>query len=238
MGRTDPLLIIVPCYNEADSIGAVVKQARQALPEADVLVIDDGSTDATVQVASGAGATVLAVPFNLGIGGAVQTGYQFALSQNYRWVARIDGDGQHDPAQLERLLEYVVSDEADVVIGSRHLSPNGYRASWARYWGTRLFAAVVSLVTGQRFTDVTSGFMVANHHVAAFLAENTPGDYPEIEALVLLCRAGYRVQETPVTMQARLAGKSSIGLFDAFYYVVKILLAILIGLLRRAPRRV
>ncbi|GAB4526170.1 MAG: glycosyltransferase family 2 protein [Anaerolineae bacterium] len=238
MERMDRLLIIVPCYNEADSIASVVTQARRALPEADVLVIDDGSTDATLQIASQSGATVLAVPFNLGIGGAVQTGYQFALRQNYQWVARIDGDGQHDPAQLDRLLERVIGGEADVVIGSRHLATDGYRASRARYWGTRLFAAIVSLVTGQRFTDVTSGFMVVNHEAAAFLAENTPGDYPEIEALVLLCRAGYRVKEVPVTMQARLAGKSSIGPFDAFYYVVKILLAILIGLLRRAPRRV
>jgi glycosyltransferase involved in cell wall biosynthesis len=238
MGEINRLLVIVPTYNEAESIAPVVAQTLQALPNADVLVVDDGSTDATAQVAARAGATVLSLPFNLGIGGAVQTGYRFAISQDYRWVARIDGDGQHDPAQLGQLLQQVMADESDVVIGSRHLAPNGYRASFARYWGARLFAGIVSLITGQHLTDVTSGFMVTNRHVAAFLAENAPGDYPEIESLILLCRAGYRVEEVAVTMQARLAGKSSIGLLDSIYYVVKVLLAIMIGLLRRAPRRV
>jgi glycosyltransferase involved in cell wall biosynthesis len=238
MGEIHRLLVIVPTYNEAESITSVIAQTLQALPNADVLVVDDGSTDATAQVAARAGAMVLSLPFNLGIGGAVQTGYCFAISQNYRWVARIDGDGQHNPAQLGPLLKRVMTNEADLVIGSRHLAPNGYRASFARYWGARLFAIIVSLITHQSLTDVTSGFIVANRHVAAFLAENAPGDYPEIESLILLCRAGYRVEEAPVTMQARLAGKSSIGLVDAIYYVLKVLLAILIGLLRRAPRRV
>lgn len=238
MEESDRVLIIVPAYNEADSIASVVTQARQALPNADMLVVDDGSSDATASVAARAGATVLSLPFNLGIGGAVQTGYRFAINQSYRWVARIDGDGQHDPSQLEGLLQRVMTGAADVVIGSRYLTPNGYRASLARYWGARLFASIVSLITRRSLTDVTSGFMVANRHVAAFLAENAPGDYPEIESLVLLCRAGYRVQEAAVTMQERLGGKSSIGLVDSIYYVVKVLLAILIGLLRRAPRRV
>jgi glycosyltransferase involved in cell wall biosynthesis len=238
MGEIHRLLVIVPTYNEAESITLVITQTLQALPNADVLVVDDGSTDTTAQVAARAGAMVLSLPFNLGIGGAVQTGYRFAISHNYRWVARVDGDGQHDPAQLGPLLQRVMANEADLVIGSRHLAPNGYRASFARYWGARLFAIIVSLITRQSLTDVTSGFIVANYHVAAFLAENAPGDYPEIESLILLCRAGYRVEEAPVTMQARLAGKSSIGLVDAIYYVLKVLLAILIGLLRRAPRRV
>jgi glycosyltransferase involved in cell wall biosynthesis len=238
MGEINRLLVIVPTYNEAESIASVIAQTLQALPNADVLVVDDGSTDATAQVAARAGATVLSLPFNLGIGGAVQTGYRFAINQNYLWVARIDGDGQHDPAQLGPLLQRVMANKADLVIGSRHLAPNGYRASFARYWGARLFAIIVSLITHQSLTDVTSGFIVANRHVAAFLAENAPGDYPEIESLILLCRAGYRVEEAAVTMQARLAGKSSIGLLDSIYYVVKVLLAIMIGLLRRAPRRV
>ncbi|MEJ2560685.1 MAG: glycosyltransferase family 2 protein [Anaerolineae bacterium] len=126
MQRTDRVLIIVPAYNEADSIAPVVTQALRALSNADVLVVDDGSTDATAQVAARAGAMVLVLPFNLGIGGAVQTGYRFAISQNYRWVARIDGDGQHDPAQLGLLLQRVMDNQADLVIGSRHLAPNGY----------------------------------------------------------------------------------------------------------------
>jgi glycosyltransferase involved in cell wall biosynthesis len=238
MDRTGRVLIIVPAYNEAENIASVVSQARQVLSNADVLVIDDGSTDDTAEIAARAGATVLGLSFNLGIGGAVQTGCRFALYQGYRWIARMDADGQHDPAQLAPLLRRVMDGHADVVIGSRHLSSDGYRASWVRYWGARFFVLLVTLITHQRFTDVTSGFMVANRNVAAFLAENAPGDYPEIEALVLLCRAGYRVEEAPVTMHARLTGKSSIGLIDAIYYVAKVSLAILIGLLRQGPRRI
>lgn len=237
MADLERFLIVIPAYNEADSIGIVVAQARRAFSVADILVIDDGSTDATAAVARRAGAQVITLPFNLGIGGAVQSGYRFAVNHDYRLVARIDGDGQHDPAQLAPLLQRVSSGDADLVVGSRHLAAGGYRASRTRFWGTRFFAALVSLITRQRFTDVTSGFMALNRQTAAFLAENAPGDYPEIESLVLLCRAGYRVEEMPVTMQARLAGQSSIRVLDAFYYVVKILLAIVIGLLRRVPRR-
>jgi glycosyltransferase involved in cell wall biosynthesis len=231
------LLVIIPAYNEVDSIADVVAGVCACAPQADVVVVDDGSTDATAELAGQAGAMLLRLPVNLGIGGAVQTGYRFAVRQEYEWVARLDGDGQHDPTQIAALLDPILAGRADVVIGSRYLNTGGFYASWARRFGISLFAAIVSLLTGRRFTDVTSGFQAANCEAAAFLAEHCPSDYPEIEGLVLLCRAGFRVVEVPVTMQARTAGRSSIRAWHVLYYVVKVLLAILAAFLRQAPRR-
>lgn len=234
---SERLLVIIPAYNEADSIADVIERVRTSVPQADVVVVDDGSTDATAQLAGQAGAMLLRLPVNLGIGGAVQTGYRFAVRQEYDWVARLDGDGQHDPTQLATLLDPILAGRADVVVGSRYLKAGGFYASWARRFGISLFATLVSVLTGRRFTDVTSGFQAANCDAAVFLAEHCPSDYPEIEGLVLLCRAGFRVVEVPVTMQARTAGRSSIRPWHVLYYVVKVLLAILVAFLRQAPRR-
>jgi glycosyltransferase involved in cell wall biosynthesis len=234
---SERLLIIIPAYNEADCIAGVVEQVRINLPDADVVVVDDGSSDATACLAAQSGAMLLRLPVNLGIGGAVQTGYRFAGRLGYDLVARLDGDGQHDATQVEKLLEPIRAGRADVVIGSRYLTAGGFHASWVRRWGISFFAAIVSALTRQRFTDVTSGFQAANHEAAAFLAEHCPADYPEIEGLVLLHRAGFRVVEAPVTMQARQAGRSSIRPWHVVYYVVKVLLAILVASLRQPPRR-
>jgi glycosyltransferase involved in cell wall biosynthesis len=231
------LLIVIPAYNEAGSIAAVIARVQTCAPQADIVVVDDGSTDATAQLARQAGTMLLRLPVNLGIGGAVQTGYRFAVRQGYDLVTRMDGDGQHDPAQIGALTEPIRAGHADVVIGSRYLNAGGFYASWARRFGISLFATIVSLLTGRRFTDVTSGFQAANCDAAAFLAEHCPSDYPEIEGLVLLCRAGFRVVEVPVTMQARIAGRSSIRPWHVLYYVVKVLLAILVAFLRQSPRR-
>ena len=230
-------LVIIPAYNEAGSIASVVERVRQYATRADVVVVDDGSTDATAMLAQQAGAMLLQLPVNLGIGGAVQTGYRFAVRQGYDVVARLDGDGQHDPAQLAGLLEPIRAGRADVVIGSRYLTGSGFVASRARRWGISIFAALVTLLTGQQFTDVTSGFQAANLEAAGFLAEYCPSDYPEIEGLVLLCRAGFRAQEVPVTMQARTTGQSSIRAWHTIYYVIKVLLAILAALLRQSSQR-
>jgi len=231
------LLVIIPAYNEAGSITDVIEHVHISVPQADVVVVDDGSTDATAQLAGQAGAMLLRLPVNLGIGGAVQTGYRFAVRQGYDWIARLDGDGQHDPAQIAALTEPIRAGRADVVIGSRYLTVGGFRASRTRRAGISLFAAIVSTLTHCTFTDVTSGFQAANGEAAAFLAEHCPSDYPEIEGLVLLCRAGFRVVEVPVTMQARTAGRSSIRPWHVLYYVVKVLLAILVAFLRQTPRR-
>ena len=231
------LVVIVPVYNESANIGSVVREIRLHAPQAGIVVIDDGSSDNSICSAWSAGATVISLPYNLGIGGAVQTGYVFAHEMGYDIVARLDGDGQHDPAQLAGLIQPLASGEADVVIGSRYVSGHRYQASLSRAIGIKLFATLVSLIAGQRFTDTTSGFQAVNRAAAGFLAQHLPTDYPEIEGLVLLCRVGFRVREVSVTMRPRQAGESSITPFRAAYYVFKVLLAILIGLLRRLPER-
>jgi glycosyltransferase involved in cell wall biosynthesis len=229
------LAVIVPVYNEAASISSVICETRLAAPQAAIVIVDDSSSDNSADVAEASGATVIRLPYNLGIGGAVQTGYRFASELGYDIVVRLDGDGQHDPAQMESLIRPIVSRQADVVIGSRFVNEQGYRASLARGLGIRLFATLVSLVSHQRFTDTTSGFQAANRPAAGFLSRHLPSDYPEIEGLVLLCRAGFRVVEVPVTMRPRRAGRSSITALTSVYYTFKVLLAILIGLLRRLP---
>jgi glycosyltransferase involved in cell wall biosynthesis len=228
---------MIPVYNEAQNIGRVVAEIQVCVPEADILVINDGSTDGTLAVATGLGVAVMDLPYNLGIGGAVQAGLLYARAHSYEWVARLDGDGQHDPAQLPVLLNLVRTGQADAVIGSRFVAGQGYRASWQRAVGIRLFAWAVSLVTRQRYTDTTSGFQAWNREAAAFLATHLPADYPEIEGLIMLNRAGFVVREVGVTMRPRQAGKSSITAVRSLYYICKILLAIFIEMLRQPIRR-
>lgn len=231
-GTRNSLAVIVPMYNESASIGPVVREIRLHAPQADVVVIDDGSSDNSACIAGSAGATVLKLPYNLGIGGAVQTGYRYAVSQGYDAVVRMDGDGQHDASDIPALLAPILDGSADVVIGSRFLNGRGYVPSLLRSIGIRFFAILASLITRRRITDPTSGFQACSKTAAHFLAAYTPQDYPEVEGLLLLCRAGFRIQEVAVTMRSRFAGKSSIRKLKTVYYVLKVTLAVLIGLLR------
>jgi glycosyltransferase involved in cell wall biosynthesis len=238
------LAIIMPAYNEAGNITRAVRDAVAAVPGADVIVINDGSTDATSPLACEAGAFVIDLPYNLGIGGAVQTGYRFVAMHGYHLVARLDGDGQHDPAQLASLIEPVMTGHVDIAIGSRFVvndvaaGKEGYRASPFRAIGIWVFARLVSLIIGQRVTDTTSGFQVCNADAAAFFARDFPSDYPEVEMIAASCRAGYRICEVPVTMRKRAAGRSSITSVRSVYYVLKVLLALVVGLLRPPAKRV
>ena len=237
------LAIIMPAYNEAGNIGRAVRDALAAVPGATVVVVNDGSRDATSALARGTGAHVIELPYNLGIGGAVQTGYKFASENGYELVARLDGDGQHDPKQLASLLAPVAAGHVDVAIGSRFIGARSegecglYRASLCRSIGIRLFARVVSLLTRQVLTDTTSGFQVCNGEVAAYLARDLPSDYPEVEMIAVLCRAGYRVREVPVTMREREGGRSSITPLRSAYFVAKVLLALFVGAMRWPPER-
>jgi glycosyltransferase involved in cell wall biosynthesis len=231
------LLVTIPVYNEAPCIASVIHEVRSYANRADIVVINDGSSDGSASIARDAGAEVIDLPFNLGIGGAVQTGLMFAAERDYDLVARLDGDGQHNAAQLAQLIRPVISGEADVVIGSRFIEGRGYTSSLARAIGMRVFSGVVALVTGHHFTDTTSGFQVLNRAAACFLASHLPTDYPEIEGLVLLCRAGFRVCEVAVTMRPRIAGRSSISPWRAIYYICKVSLAVLIGRVRRLPKK-
>jgi hypothetical protein len=162
----------------------------------------------------------------------VQTGYRYAVSQGYALIARLDGDGQHDASCLGDLVAPLVTGCADMVVGSRFLMHQTYEASTTRAWGIRFFAALLSSITGQHFTDTTSGFLACNYRAASYLAQHLPPDYPEIEGLLMLSRAGYRIQEVGVRMRLRHAGASSIGRVGAFYYVFKVTLAVLMSLVR------
>jgi len=230
------VLAIVPAYNEADSVGMVVREILET-GGADVLVVNDGSQDATSEVARAAGARTLDLPVNLGIGGAVQAGYLYADRHGYDVAVQVDGDGQHLPSEIPRLLAPLEAGEADVVLGSRYVEKTDYRSPVARRAGMVMFSAVVTAVTRQRFLDTTSGFRAAGREGIVYLARNYPQDYPEVEALVLLRRAGFRVTEVACRFRDRAGGRSSITPARSAYYVVKVLLAIFIGLFRSVPPR-
>jgi glycosyltransferase involved in cell wall biosynthesis len=228
-------LVIIPAYNEADSITSVVTNIRRHVPWADIAVINDGSTDATGPLAEAAGAAVLYLPHNVGIGASVQTGCLYAERAGYEVIVRSDGDGQHTPEDIARLLRALGEQNADVVIGSRYLEQRGYNGSAARRAGSLLLAGLIGAIIGQRVTDPTSGFTAANRRALRLCARAYPHDYPEPEAIVTLHRAGLSIVEIPVTMRPRQGGRSSITSLHSAYYMAKVTLAILIGLLRPAP---
>jgi glycosyltransferase involved in cell wall biosynthesis len=225
---------LVPAFNEEANVGRVVDEIRAFDPSLDIVVVDDGSYDRTAAVAHEHGATVVRLPFNLGIGGAVQTGFRYAFEQGYDLAVRLDGDGQHDPSQLDRVLAPVVSGEADIAVGSRFAEDReGYRSSRSRRVGIRLLAWVVSRIVGRRVTDTTSGFQALNRRAIELFAHDYPHDYPEVEATIMVSRHRLRSVEVPVSMRERGGGRSSITALRAVYYMVKVLLAIFVGLFRR-----
>jgi glycosyltransferase involved in cell wall biosynthesis len=227
------VLIVIPAYNEAGRVGAVVADVRHTLPEADVLVIDDGSEDATSAEAASAGAVALSLPANCGYGTALQTGYKYAVRHGYELVGQIDADGQHQAEFLSAMLDVLHEDGADVVVGSRFLAKDGhYETPFARSLGIRLFARLASLATGRLVTDPTSGFQVMRGEIARLFSSDVfPVDYPDADILILLGRTGYRVREVPVQMRPS-PGRSMHSSQSTPYYVYKMLLSILVTLLR------
>jgi glycosyltransferase involved in cell wall biosynthesis len=229
------VLIVMPAYNEAGRIGPVVRDVRATLPSADTLVIDDGSADATADEAYAAGAMVLSLPVNSGYGTALQTGYKYAVRNGYDVVGQIDADGQHRAEYLLEMLAALREGDADVVIGSRFLHPEGYEPSAARKLGISLFARIATRITRQHVTDPTSGFQVMRLRVAEFFCSNVyPADYPDADILILLNRSGYAVREVPVQMLTSASPSMHSG-HRSLYYVYKMLLSILVTLLR--PRQ-
>lgn len=228
-------LIIIPAFNEADSIAYVIGQIREYAPWADIVVVNDGSRDRTSAIAQDCGVVVLNMPYNVGIGAAVQTGFLYAARHGYAAAVQTDGDGQHPPSEIPGLVAALAEGDADMVLGSRFIEDKGYRTPAARRIGIILLARIISLATGERCTDPTSGFRASNRRTIQLCARDYPHDYPEPEAIVMLRRAGLRVREIPIRMSARYGGRSSITPLRSGYYMVKVILAILISLVRQAP---
>jgi len=229
------IVAVVPAFEEEAAIGAVVSEIHDFDPGIDVVVVDDGSRDETTEAAVAAGAVVVRLPFNLGIGAAVQTGFRYALEQDYDVAVRLDGDGQHDATELPKLLAPLERGEADVVTGSRFRDENGgYRPPLGRRLGITWFAKLVSLLSRQQVTDTTSGFQALNRSAISLFARDYPSDYPEVEATVLLLKHRLRLLEVPVEMRERETGSSSITFLASLYYAVKVTLALFVGIARRS----
>ena len=230
-------LAIVPAYNEQGMVGRVVRDIGREAPDFDVLVVDDGSTDATAAEAEREGAALISHPYNLGIGGAVQSGYKYALRCDYDVAVQVDGDGQHKPEYLPQMLAALKTggDEADMVYGSRFRGDPGYKVPLGRRVGNLIFSVVLSALTRQRITDPTSGFRMTNRRGIELFARDYPHDYPEVEALLMLHAHHLRIHEVHVRMNARGFGRSSIDYPRSAYYMVKVLLALFVGLFRRRP---
>jgi glycosyltransferase involved in cell wall biosynthesis len=231
-GNPPLVLVAIPAYGEEKSIGGIVSSIRRKLPY-DVVVVNDGSLDGTSAAARNAGAITLDLPCNLGIGGALQTAYQFARDHGYDALVRVDADGQHEVEDIPRVLDPVLRGEADAAIGSRFLGEKEYRISIPRIFGIRFFRWLVRWNTGYRVTDPTSGFFAVNRRLIEFYSHHYPSDYPEVDAYILMHRQKARAVEVPVRMYERTEGKSSITMYKAVYYMVKVTLSFFINRIRR-----
>ncbi len=232
------LIAIIPAYNEEGTVGQVVAEIHSAMPEADVVVINDGSVDATASVAATSGAAVVNLPFNMGIGAAVQAGYKYAEQGAYDIAVQVDGDGQHDPSEMSAIAGPVMAGEAEIVVGSRFVGRSGaagFKSTRMRRIGISLFARVLSIMTGHRLTDPTSGFRACDRKTIRLFAQEYPDDYPEVESLLLVHLAGFRIAEEPVKMRARGGGRSSITPIKSVYYMVKVMMVLFIWLVRKKP---
>jgi len=228
-------LVIIPAFNEEGSVGKVVEEVKTHLPQIDALVVNDGSTDLTSETAKAKGAIVLDLPFNLGIGGAMQAGYKYAFEKGYEIAIQVDGDGQHDPKEIPKLLHVLEGEKADVAIGSRFIGDSEYKASVMRRLGSFILSKAISMIVGQKLTDPTSGFRAANRRAIELFSANYPQDYPEPEAMVLLHQCGLKMKEVSVRINQRSSGESSITRIRSIYYMVKVLLAIFVDCFKKRP---
>jgi glycosyltransferase involved in cell wall biosynthesis len=236
MNSNNKILIIIPAYNEAKSIEIVIEGIRHHFSQGDILVVNDGSTDRTSEKARGSGAVVLDLPFNLGIGGAMQVGYRYAYEKGYDIAVQVDGDGQHDPKEIPKLIEVLEEKEADMTIGSRFVGVPSYKGSVMRKVGISILAKTISIITGQKVTDPTSGFRAANRRAIQLFTRHYPQDYPEPEVLVLLSQYGLKMKEVPAALYQREFGESSITKIRSIYYMIKVLLAIFVTRVRKKPQ--
>ncbi|TAN63227.1 glycosyltransferase family 2 protein [bacterium] len=230
------ILIIIPAFNEEKNIGAVISAIKKEAPYADTIVVNDGSGDSTAPVAQNLGVIVLSHPYNLGIGATMQTGYKYACLKGYDIAVQVDGDGQHPADQIKQLIEPLILGKADIVVGSRFLGAGEYKPSLARSAGIKIFSKLVSLIIQEKVTDTTSGFRAVGKRCISYFSQRYPDDYPEVESLVLLHKKGFSIMEIPVRMEERAAGRSSITPTKSVYYMVKVLLAITVDLIKKTNR--
>jgi glycosyltransferase involved in cell wall biosynthesis len=221
-------IVIIPAYNEEEAIGGLLDELKQNVPDLDLIVINDGSTDQTNLKARKRGVKVLDLPCNLGVGGAVQTGFRYAYALGYDYVIRIDGDGQHPPSEIPKLIRAMHEGDADLVIGSRFLGERSFVSTWFRFVGIKSLALFLSVICRRRVTDPTSGFWIVNRRLLFYFANDYPTEYPEPEAIALLRRYGYNYKEQAVNFRPRLAGQSSIGRWGTIYYMMKVGLALVV----------
>ncbi len=226
------LLIIVPAYNEVGAVGDVVREIHETSPGVPVMVIDDCSTDATVDAARQADAYVLKLPHHLGLGGCVQAGYKLAFELGYEYVIRLDGDGQHDPKFISEIFRTLKETNCQMVIGSRYVAHDGKATSVARGIGISFFRAVLRPILGEWVHDPTSGYVGVNRQALAVFSKSFPLEYPEIEALVVLQRRAFRFREVPCAMRPRKAGKSTITAVRSLFYIVHVLLGVFVNILK------
>jgi glycosyltransferase involved in cell wall biosynthesis len=231
------LLILIPAYNEEGALPGVVAEVRVAMPGVPVLVVDDCSGDSTVDRARAAGARVLTLPHHLGLGGAVQAGYKLAFELGFDYVIRVDGDGQHDPRDIPKILEALERGECEMVIGSRFVDGSGEHSGMLRAAGILFFRAVLRPILGRPVRDPTSGFVGVNRIALSLFSRSFPLEYPEIEALVVLQRKRFRFVEVPCRMRQRRAGRSTITPLKSLYYMVHVLLGVFVNLLKFEGRR-
>lgn len=231
------VLIIIPAYNEEKSIKTVVDNITNNYPQYDYIVINDGSKDNTARICKENGYSYLDLPINLGIGGAVQTGYKYALKNNYDIAVQIDGDGQHDVAFIGEMLEQMKKENAKIAIGSRFIQKQGFQSSKVRRMGIYFISALIKLCTGKRIYDVTSGFRIVDRNYIKYYSEDYPGDYPEPEAIVMALMNGAKIIEVPVIMRERTEGASSIHSWKSLYYMIKVSIAVIIRRISLGIRR-
>jgi glycosyltransferase involved in cell wall biosynthesis len=229
---SESLLVLVPAYNEEGAVGDVVREVRHTMPGVRVLVVDDCSTDATPRVAALAGAEVLPLPCHLGLGGCVQAGYKLAFELGFEYVIRVDGDGQHDPAGIPRILDVLKTSGCQMVIGSRYLEGEGDYTSLSRRAGIVLFRLVLRPILGKWVHDPTSGFVGVNRQALAVFSRSFPLEYPEIETLVVLQRRRFRFEEVPCRARPRRAGRSTITALKSIYYIIHVLLGVFVNILK------
>ena len=232
--KKEKILVVIPALNEEERIATVVQQVMEQVPEAQIVVVNDGSSDRTAQEALAYGAKVLSHPFNMGYGVALQTGYKYALKNDFDFLLQMDGDGQHDPRYLRALLKEVEVGEVDVAIGSRFLGVGEYHVPWLRRIGMLLFGFVASRLNGQRITDPTSGYQALGRRAIEFYTHDSfPGDYPDADVLVMLHRAGLLMREMPVRMRPNSNGHSMHSGLKPLYYTYKMLISIILNLFRK-----